>query len=394
MSSILLALILSSAVSPFEAQTLDGQTISGALVELTADHLTLDTAQGRVSLEMENLLTLTAKRKAKPSPQMPDVIVELTDGSTIHGRQYVARGGQARITLAGGEVVEAPMSVVQSVRFQRADPLDAEWSRLIDAKADSDLLIVRTNGTLDSHKGVVHDVTEDTVGFDLDGEVLPVKRSKVYGFVYRHGVADEPPPAICQITDAAGSRWSARSVSLADNLQWATSTGLSVSQPLENVSRLDFSLGKRVYLSDLKPDSTVWTPYFGGERPLPALRLFYAPRFDRGFESETLELGGNEYRKGLALFARTKLVYRLPIGFRCFRAVVGIDNAWGMGGKVRLIVRGDDRVLLETDVSGKDAPQSIELNVAGVRRLTILVDFGDDLGTGDRLLLCNARIVK
>ncbi len=394
MSSILLALILSSAVPPFEAQTLDGQTISGALVELTADRLTLETSQGRVSLEMKNLLTLTAKREARPFPQMPGVIVELTDGSTIHGRQYVARGGQARITLAGGEVVEAPMSVVQSVRLQCADPLDAEWSRLIDAKADSDLLIVRTNGTLDSHGGVVHDVTEDTVGFDLDGEILPVKRSKVYGFVYRHGVVDEPPPAICRITDASGSRWSARSVSLADNLQWATSTGLSVSQPLENVLRMDFSLGKLVYLSDLKPDSTVWTPYFGGVRLLPALRLFYAPRFDRGFESETLKLGGNEYRKGLALFARTELVYRLPVGFRCFRAVVGIDDAWGTGGKVRLIVRGDDQVLLETDVSGKDSPQSIELNVAGVRRLTILVDFGDDLGTGDRLLLCNARIVK
>ena len=58
------------------------------------------------------------------------------------------------------------------------------WSSL---KADSDLLVVRKDESLDYHKGVLHDVTEDAVRFDLDGEVLPVKRSKVYGFAYRHG---------------------------------------------------------------------------------------------------------------------------------------------------------------------------------------------------------------
>jgi hypothetical protein len=394
MTGLLLTFILSFSAPPFEAHTLDGQTVSGALVELTADRLNLDTARGRVSLETGNILTLSVKGETKPAAQKFGVIVELTDGSTIHGRQYVARGGQARITLDDGEVIEAPMSVVQSVRLQQSDPLDAEWSRLTEAKSDNDLMVVRANESLDLHKGVINDVTEDTVAFDLDGEVLPIKRSKIYGFVYRHGVADELPAAICQITDASGSHWSARSVKLAGKMEWVTPTGLSVSQPLERVSRLDFSQGKLVYLGDMTPDAVNWTPYFGAERPLPALRLFYAPRFNRGFESDTLKLNGTEYRKGLALFARTELVYRLPKGFTHFIAVAGVDEAGSRSGKVRLTIRADDRVLLETDLAGKDAPQSIDLDISGVRRLTIMVDFGDDLGTGDRLLLCNARIVK
>ncbi len=221
-----------------------------------------------------------------------------------------------------------------------------------------------------------------------------MKRAKVFGFVYHHGAGDGPPPPVCRVTDASGSLWSARSVALAGKLQWITSTGLNVSAPLEDVLRLDFSQGKLLYLSDLKPDSITWTPYFGADRPLPALRLFYAPRFNRGFDSEPLKLGGVVYSKGLALFARTELVYRLPKGFSRFRAVAGADETGGTSGKVRLTVRGDDRVLIQHDYSGKDAPQTIELDVAGVRRLTILVDFGDSLGTGDRLLLCNARIVK
>ena len=49
---------------------------------------------------------------------------------------------------------------------------------------------------------MLHDVTADVVRFDLDGDVLPVKRTKIYGLVYHHVAADEMPAAVCRITDA------------------------------------------------------------------------------------------------------------------------------------------------------------------------------------------------
>jgi hypothetical protein len=61
---------------------------------------------------------------------------------------------------------------------------------------------------------------------------------------------------------------------------------------------------------------------------------------------------------------------------------------------VLLVVRGDDRVLLETAVAGTDPPRAVDLDLAGVRRLAILVDFGGDLDVADHLDLCEARIVK
>ena len=261
-------------------------------------------------------------------------------------------------------------------------------------KTDADLLIVRSGNGLDYHKGMLHDVTEDAVRFDLDGEVLPVKRSKVYGFAYHHGAPAELPPAICRITDAAGSLWPVRSLALAEKLQWTTPAGLSVSQSCENIARIDFSAGKLVYLSDLKPDSVAWTPYFSAREPLPAMKQFYAPRFDRGFDSPVLRLGGVDYRKGMAIHSRTELVYRLPERFSHFLAIAGIADAVRPGGKVRLVVRGDDKVLFEASFAGSDAPRPIDLDVTGVRRLTILVDFEDGLNKGDHLLLCNARVSK
>ncbi len=393
MIGTILTILLTAVAPPFEAHALDGRTISGTPTELTADRLVLETSEGRVSLDTADLLTLSAGQRPLTAAKSPGPVVELIDGSTIHAREYLVRDGRALISLADGRVLEAPISAVESVRLQD-DSLSAQWARLTEGGAAIDLLIVRTNGSLDSHQGVLHEVGEDTIGFDIDGEILPVRRSKVYGFVYRHGAGQAPPPPICRVSDAAGSRWAARSVNLADELQWVTSAGLSVSQPLENILRIDFSRGKLLYLGDLEAESSIWTPYFGGRRPLPALRKFYAPRFNRGFDGEALMLDGAKYDKGLALHARTELVYRLPEGFSRFRALVGPDDSKNSAGKARLIVRGDDRVLLEADFAGDDKPKAVELDVAGLRRLTIMVDFGDRSGAGARLLLCNARIVK
>ena len=396
MNGILLAILLTSATPSFEATTLDGQTLVGPIEELTAQRLSIAAETGRVSIPTAKLLTISPKRRAKLVPDVASVVVELTDGSVIHGVEYVAHGNQARITLARDEVVEAPTSIVRTVMCgaSESDSLRSEWARVTSMKTDADLLIVRSGDALDYHKGVLHDVTADSVRFDLDGEVLAVKRSKVYGFVYHRGPAGELPPALCQITDAADSQWPARSLEFASKLKWTTPAGLTVSQALENIARIDFSSGKLVYLGDLKPDSVAWTPYFGGREPLPAMKQFYAPRFNRGFDSLPLRLGNVEYRKGLALHCRTELVYRLPERFTHFLAVAGIADAVRPGGKVRLVLRGDDKVLFEAGFGGADAPQTIDLDVTGVRRLTILVDFEEGLNVGSQLLLCNARVVK
>lgn len=390
----LLALALVSAVAPFEARTLDGRTLKGSLVELSADHATIASADGRASLDTKQLLAISRNRNETPNRHATGLVVELMDGSVIRADQYLVHGGNARITLEGGDVLETPTSAVRTVQFQASAEASAEWSRLLGRRADSDLLVVRAEGSLDAHQGILHDVADDTVRFDLDGEVLAIRRSKVYGLAYRHSSAAELPPAVCRITDTTGSQWAARSLTLNGKLQWVTAAGLSVSQPLERIAEIDFSDGKLTYLSDMKPESTVWTPFFAVGKPLPAMEQFYAPRFDRGFRAGGLELGGVPYAKGLAVHAHTKLVYHLPSGFRRFMATVGMDDAARPNGAVRLVIRGDDRPLWDGQVSGNEAPKTIDVDVAASRHLTVEVDFIGSLTAGSRLLLCNARVVK
>ncbi len=100
------------------------------------------------------------------------------------------------------------------------------------------------------------------------------------------------------------------------------------------------------------------------------------------------------YGKGLALHSRTEIVYRLPGRVPAVSGRRGNRRRGAPGGKVRLVVRGDDKVLFEAVVAGSDAPQPVDLDLAGVRRLTILADFADGPNVGDHLLLCNARLSK
>lgn len=393
MNAILLTILLTAAPT-FELQPLDGPSAVGSLVELTPDHATVDANGRRVTLETERLASIASSKKPTPDAHA-GIVVELTDGSTIVAKQYTVHGSQASISPTVGDAITAPVKIVRSVQLQRdASALADEWTRLLGHKTDSDLLVVRKDQNVDYHKGVLHDVTDDAVTFDLDGELLPIKRSKLFGFVYRHGEEAETPSAVCRIADSGGSLWSVRTLTLSDRLRWTTPAGLEAAQLLDTIAQIDFSGGKIVYLSDLKPDAVRWTPYFDAGKSPPAVEQFFAPRYDRGFESAALVLGGVQYHKGLALHSRTELMYRLPDRFGQFRAVAGIDDAVRPGGKVRLLVRGDGKDLFDAAITGSDAPRPIDVDLTGVRRLTILVDYGESLDAGDYLLLGNARLTK
>ncbi len=105
-------------------------------------------------------------------------------------------------------------------------------------------------------------------------------------------------------------------------------------------------------------------------------------------------IGGKTYAKGLALYSRTEMTYRLPAGAKKFTAFAGIDDCVRDVGGVRLEISADGKKLFDKSISGGDAPADIDLDVSGAKRLSILVDYGTGLDAGDYLDLAEARILK
>ncbi len=395
MLSVLLAILSTAAAPQFEVRTLDGQSVVGTIAALDADRVTIATADGQVSLGTDVLAGLYGPEQPRASAPQGDVRIALADGSWLVAREYTVRDGRAEVVFVDGLLVEVPAGGIGSVRLQaQSEAMAAEWSRIIERKTSTDLLVVRRGEAIDYLEGVLHDVTDAVVQFEIGGDVLPVKRSKVHGLIYYHPPKEEAPPSVCRISDITGSQWLAKSVSLEGGLHWTTPAGTKATRDLATITEIDFSHGKIVFLSDLRAESVTFTPYFGTLAGVPSLSKLFAPRSDENFESGPLKLDRTPYSKGLALHSRTLAVYRLPGRFRRFKAIAGIDDAVRPQGNVHLTIRGDDRILLETTLNGTDPPLPVDLDIEGVRRITLLVDFGDQMDMADHLDLCEARIVK
>ena len=428
--------VVAAGPAVFHARAVDGREAVGSIAAWDADGVTLEVEGRRETFRFDQLSRLVAKRPAAPPIRRVAVWIALRDGSLLAARQYEVEQGTARLLLRKGRRVELPVDRVRWVRFGPPNPdVDAQWSEIVEADAPGDLIVVRRGEAIDFIEGILHDITPERVHFELDGDRLPVKREKLEGVVYAHapGAGAEPggragqpagraaadggagsvankvagaavgnsDDAVAVVADAAGSRFVAARLAWqagqqGGTLQCATPGGLEVQLALSEIVSIDFSQGKVVYLSDLDwlPNESRWTPYFELD-PLPdSLRAYFAPRRDRGFDAPRLHVGGRAYARGLSLQSRTELVYRLPEGFRRFEAIVGIDDAHGESGHVQLLIEGDGQLLYSAEIRGGEAPVPLKLNIDGVRRLRIVVDFAGDLDVADCLDLCEARLLK
>lgn len=400
LTTVLFAADPAPAAWPVTVQTMDGRAIEGELVGLEPQRLIVRHEGQDAEIEVAQLLGV-ALRGAPPgatAPAAPPIAVKLVDGSQFGAESCTTTAQAATFQLPGGIAAEIPTAGVAWVRFRTPSAeMDAEWERILAAEAAADVLVVRKQGALDYFEGIVRSVKPDGIEFEVDGEVLPAKPAKVEGFRLSQRAVPKLPESICVIARAGGQELRAAGLALVDGkLQVTTPAGLKLALGAADITRLDFSQGKLVFLSDLDWDPQLYErqSYFGGSRPIEAGLDLFPPQRDRGLDGGPLELDRRAYAKGLALHSRTRLVYRLPGEYRRFLATAGIDDRAGKEGNVRLVIEGDGRELYAATIRGGEAPVAIDLDITGVKRLGLLADFGLDLDISDHLDLVEARVVK
>ena len=88
------------------------------------------------------------------------------------------------------------------------------------------------------------------------------------------------------------------------------------------------------------------------------------------------------------------MVFRLSERYRRLQAIAGIDPELRLSGHVQLVILGDDRLLFESEVHSEMEPMTLDMSISGVRRLKIIVDYGDNLDVADHLFLCDCKVTK
>lgn len=411
----LIAAVALAVAAPADvtATKLDGTTIVGKLKTWASGAIVLDTADGPKSIPTAEVVSLELSASAASDMGQPQI--ELVDGSLLPLAHYATGGKQAEVRLKQPSVAESqalsvPLERVRAVRLQPlATDVIPQWREVRQLDTPSDLLVVAKRGgkSLDHLECILGNVTDKEVEIEVDGKTVQVPREKVAGLVYyRPGDkgAESPP---CILAGKEGLRIAAHEVRWqGDVLSITTPTELELTWPLADIDSADLSVGKLLFLSEAEPAAASWQPLIGLPADASLAAKFGQPHFNRSAEGGPLTLaypdkdpavGTREiknFNKGMALRSRSELVYRLPRGYRRFLAEAGIEPAVAQNGSVVLSVYGDDQLLAEQAIKGTDAPLLIDVDIAGVRRLKIVVDYGRNLDTGDWLNLCNARIVK
>ena len=390
----ILALVLTQATPPaVEVSTLKGESHQGELVGIAPNGaVSLSSGEGTVDVPLADVMAVRFPAPDDEQPVDPAVArVRLVDGTSLACSDLSVSSRSVSLKTARLGTVSVPLTAVSSIRLGALDSkVKDAWDELRGRTIQRDLLVIRKNDVLDHLTGVVGAVDGENVKFLLGGREVPVKRANVFGIVYARAAAQQNSP-VCEATLAGDDKAQLKSVAYADAAVTAELlAGPKVTIQPADIRVLDFSLGKVRYLSDLEPREYTLTPFFDGE----AERSLFRYRRDRNQTGGALALGGKTFQKGLWIHSRTKLVYRIGTDYRRFQAVMGIDDDVAPRGDVHVVISGDGKPLLETDVRGTDKPQELDLDVSGVRDLEIFVDYGSGLDISDHLDMCDARVLK
>ncbi len=411
----LFAVLALAALAPAEvtATKLDGTIASGKLQAWTASEIVLTTAGGPETIPAAELLALQFSTASTADTGKP--LLELVDGSSLPLADFATtdKRATARLQLpspAEPQPIVVPLEQVRAVRLQALDAdVLPQWQEIRQLGVPSDLLVVSKRGgkSLDHLECVLGRISGTEVEVELDGKQIRVPRSKVAGLIYYRSdeAAAAAPP--CVLIGPDGLRIAATMVRIqGDTLMASTANRLQLAWPLSGIASIDLSAGKVAFLSDLEPAAASWQPLVGLPSAASRAAKYGQPRFNKSASGGPLMLSYPEgdpsarsaapqsFAKGMAIRSRSELVYRLPRGYSRFLAVAGIEPAAAASGNVLLSIFADDRLLIEQAIAGSDAPLPLDLDVAGVKRLKFVVDYGQNLDTGDWLNLCNARIVK
>ena len=325
-----------------------------------------------------------------PTPPL-DARIYLTGDEQLFGKLESLGEESLTLTTPWGDRLDVPMTRVIGVYMGMADHKESPeaFAKRLKARGGEDLLLARAkDGEVVAIAGVVETAKANKLTFRYQDKPRSLPLKGVEGFVLAARPDPKPPAEVRPTFTMAGGivvsgRWTALG---AEAWKVETPWGQALKLPAADVRSVRFRGGQMTYLSDLVPSAVEETPYFGRRT---------AYRKDVGLSGDPLKMDGRAYDRGLAVHSRSVLTYDLDRRYATFEATVGFDDAAKKKGRVECRVFADGKELYANpDLRGDAPPVRLALPVAGAEQLQLVVDFGPDEDTGDRVIWGDARLYR
>jgi len=383
-----IALHGSAGAADAKLTTVDGAVYRGEITRLTTSAITLKSSAGERGVPTRELVS--ARMPAAAANPSSHRIV-LRSGDIISGE--IAGGSDEAMQVNSPSLgeVNLPLKDIAGVQLQQHE------EEIPPRKQPDKDELVLANG--DILPGMVIAFSKESLTFDcaLGKLPVPLTRIRTVSFASIGKAYDEPKELLLVFACSDGSAVTASDAQLAGGkLALQTTLGLRLSLPLAQTTGIRTRNGRLIYLSDLEPIEVREVPLFD-ERPWGYQR-------DRSVGGNAITLRGREYRKGIGVHSKCELTYDLAGGFKEFSTLVGIDDevqrdgrncALLSGGNVEVRIYLDDELAFSArEVKKGQDPLAVKLDVAGVQRLKLVVDFGDELHVNDHADWADARLLR
>lgn len=378
--------LMAMPVAADELRTLTGKNFSGAFDKLTDSELTLKTDKGDISTPVPQVLALNL-RPAKGIPEgSKSILVRLLDDAALQCKDVTFNAKEATLTLFSGATLKLPLNLIVSyTREGQNKSLLKKFDEVAGKKARKDRIVILREGELNILEGLLGDIDPagKSIQFRPDGapSMVDLPFERLHGFVFfrNESVAGEP---ICRVSDIDGNTMiAAKLTGDSQSLTLTTLFGAKVALKTENLSKLDFNLGRLTYLSDLEPAKVVERSGIG---------LLVRLKRDTNLDGDPIVLDA-KYAKGLSLHAFTDIEYNLGGKYKEFKTVLGVDTRTGADSQPLVTIYCDGEKRFSETITAKQ-PRPIAINVKDVGTLRIVVSSRNFLDLHDHVTLADARV--
>lgn len=384
--------LLAQALVTIRAQDLNGKTHIGGLVEISAQQVRM-AGESPEDLKKSDVLRIDWR----PSPETllengPQVL--LANGDRLGLRPLAMNEESLRGTwesFPAWPEIEIPLETVRGVllspprnRLDRAQMI----ARVRDQKETQDYFYLSNGdhlpGQLEGYSDGAFQLKTATGKVSLSAATV-----RAYGLnpELTSFPATKGEVALLALTD--GSLLTVTDVRYDGKagLHCQAACGPKFNLPTEQLVSLQFLGDRIVYLSELQPEQFTSTPYLSKSWPW---------RRNQNVLGGPLRLGPREYARGIGMHSQALATYSLNGKYLSFQAVIGIDGVTEGQGSVIFRILTDGKPVFTSDVvRGKTPPISIApLNLQGVQKLTLVVDFADHGDILDHADWCDTVLIK
>lgn len=292
-------------------------------------------------------------------------------------------------------ITETSMIYMPESGGSAADVVQAIGSVRMSDKAVDVVVRKLKGGDYLAAPGVVSAVTAQSVTFTRNDKPVTYPRTSVVAIRFAT-VTSQPAPAggvLVGAKDGTLIRFTKLTLS-GDDITAQTKDLGTLKLPRAAVANIRFLNEAVVDLSSLKPQAK--------EHGL--FDKVFGYKLNKAVDGSPMKLKGEAYASGVGVHSHCELTYSLDGQYKRFVMLAGIDDAVAPAGNAHLTVLGDGKPLTvlggkETfngaDLTGKTDPVPVRLDVANVKKLTIIVGFGSDkLDVADHVNLAAAKLIK